>query len=223
MADQPGTIAIVGGTGPLGRGLAARWARAGHHVTLGSRSPDRGREAATKVAEATGVSGVEGADNAAAVRDADMVVIAVPYDGLAGALDAVEDHVGDRVVVSAVNTMTFEGGSPTGIDADGRSAAEICAERLPRARVVGAFHTVSSRRLRDVDAPLDADALVCGDDEDAVAQVVRLAETIDGLRGVACGPLRLARWLEQLTILLIEVNRRHGVQSGVRLTGLDRD
>ncbi len=219
------SVAIVGGTGPLGRGVAARLVRAGVTVRLGSRDPDRARAAADEVAgwlgDASGHDGgLTAGGNAEVVVDADVILLAVPYGGLGATVDQLADALDGRLVVSAVNPLTFDDRGPVPLAVEEGSAAELVAARVPSARVVAALHSVSSRELKRLDEPLDDDVPVLGDDEEAVAAVVALLERIDGCRPVAAGPLRLAGVAEDLTCLLLSVNRRHRTHVGFRFTRL---
>jgi 8-hydroxy-5-deazaflavin:NADPH oxidoreductase len=215
-------VAIVGGTGPLGRGVAARLARAGVTVHLGSRDPARARAAADEVAGWLEVDpeAIVSGGNAEVVAAADVVLLAVPYAGLAPTVDQLAASLDGRLVVCAVNPLTFDEHGPMPLEVEDGSAAELVAARVPTARVVAALHSVSSRELKRLDAPLDDDVPVLGDDEEAVAAVVALLERIDGCRPVAAGPLRLARVAEDLTCLLLSVNRRHRAHVGIRFTRL---
>ncbi len=223
MADgvTPPTVGVLGGTGPLGRGLGLRLALAGHEVVLGSRTPER---AATTAKELTADHDVPdglltGAGNAEAA-DREVVVVAVPFDGVRPLLDDVGDRLDGRIVVSCVNRLGFDGRGPHPVPVDEGSAAELVAVRCPGARVVGAFHHLPAGRLTSDTGPLDMDVLVTGDDADAVAAVCRLADALGGARGVPAGALRLSRPLEELTAVVIAVNKRYQVTAGVRLTGL---
>jgi 8-hydroxy-5-deazaflavin:NADPH oxidoreductase len=216
------SVAIMGGTGPLGKGVAARLARAGVEVALGSRDPDRARAAADEVrgwlgddAPAVGAGG-----NAEVVASADVVLVAVPYEGLEAIIEQLADELDGRLVISAVNPLTFDDRGPVPIAVEEGSAAERVAARCPGARVVTALNSVSSRELKRLDVPLDDDVPVLGDDEQAVAEVVDLLARIDGCRPVPAGPLRLSRIAEDLTCLLLSVNRRHKAHVGVRFTRL---
>jgi 8-hydroxy-5-deazaflavin:NADPH oxidoreductase len=215
------SVAIVGGTGPLGRGIAARLARTGVAVRLGSRDPDRARAAAEKVGGwLADAADVGAGSNDEVVTDADVVLLAVPYEGLAATVEQLAVALDGKLVVCAVNPLTFDDRGPVPLAVAEGSAAELVAARVPGARVVAALHSVSSRELKRVDEPLDDDVPVLGDDEEAVAEVVALLERIDGCRPVAAGPLRLARIAEDLTCLLLSVNRRHRAHVGVRFTRL---
>jgi 8-hydroxy-5-deazaflavin:NADPH oxidoreductase len=215
------SVAIVGGTGPLGRGVAARLARAGVAVHIGSRDPARARTAADEVAGWVGGDAAIGSgSNAEVVEAGEVVLLAVPYDGLGPTVDDLAAALDGRLVVSAVNPLTFDEHGPAPVAVAEGSAAELVAARVPTARVVAALHSVSSRELKRVAEPLDDDVPVLGDDEEAVAEVVALLARIDGCRPVAAGPLRLSRVAEDLTCLLLSVNRRHRAHVGIRFTRL---
>jgi NADPH-dependent F420 reductase len=214
--DVRETIGIVGGTGPLGRGLGARWARADHPVHLGSRERERAQAAVDDVRGRVG----EGAELVAGTNEdvaaaADLVVVALPYEAQAKAMPALRDAVGTKLVLNVVNPLVFDDRGPRAVPVAAGSAAEECQELLPDATVVSAFHDVSSRRLLRVDEPIVTSVLVCGDDEEANERVVGLAARIEGMRGVRCGPLRNSQHVENLTVVLLSVNRIHGVQAGV--------
>jgi 8-hydroxy-5-deazaflavin:NADPH oxidoreductase len=220
-------VAIAGGTGKEGFGLALRFAMAGHRVTIGSRDAAK---AAASVAEAKELLGldapVDGAENADAVADKPVVVVTVPFAGQAVIYEAIRDRLTEgAVVVDATSPLqTAVGGKAWEILRPWQgSAAEFAASMAPSsARVVGAFHTVSAAALRAIDRPVDEDVLVCGDDADAKATVGELVDGIPGMRWVDCGPLAMARITEQLTPLLISINRRYKTkESGFRIVGRD--
>lgn len=215
-------IGFVGGTGPLGAGLAARWARAGIETVIGSRRDERGREAAAAIAELAGpdAASVTGGDNRAAVQDVDVVLITVPFEGLDEALAPLTDLLAGRLVVSAVNPLRFDGSGPYPVRLSEGSAAEAIAARLPEARIAAAFHSLSARTLKRVDEPMDDDVPVVGDDEDDVAVVCALAERIEGVRALHAGPLRLSGPVEDLTTVLLALNKRYRAHAGVRFSGV---
>ncbi|WP_420819088.1 NADPH-dependent F420 reductase [Nocardioides iriomotensis] len=214
-------IAVVGGTGPQGKGLAYRFARHGYGVVLGSRVADRADEAAAAIRERLPEADVTGAANADAAAQAGLVLLAVPYDGHDELVASLADALAGKVVVSCVNPLGFDKQGPYGLPLE-RSAAESAATLVPTARVVGAFHHVSAVTLWGEADYLDhEDVLVCGDDVDAKQQVIELARTVTGRDGVDAGRLRLARQLEPLTAVLISVNKRYKTRSGVAISGLD--
>jgi 8-hydroxy-5-deazaflavin:NADPH oxidoreductase len=211
-------IGIVGGTGPLGRGLAARWARQGHRVHIGSRDRQRAEDAVERlVDEGAPPEQLAAGANEEVVPAVDVVILAVPYAAQQATLAVLADLVADRIVCTAVVPLGFDGDGPYLESVAAGSAAAECREILPEARLVAGFHAVSSKRLRRVDEPVDADALLCGDDEEALEVVARLADEIPGLRGVIVGPLRLAAQLEGQTAVVLSYNRRAKTEAGLRL------
>jgi len=213
-------IAVIGGTGPQGKGLGYRFAKHGHDVLIGSRSADRGEAVAEEVG-ARGVRGlVAGADNKTAAASADVVLLAIPYDGHDELVESLADELAGKIVISCVNPLGFDKRGPYGLDVE-RSAAESTAAIVPTARVVGAFHHVAAASLWSDEKFLDhEDVLVCGDDAEAVDAVVELAATVTGRSGVKAGALRLARQLEPLTAVLISINKAYKTRSGIAISGV---
>lgn len=219
------TIAVIGGTGPQGKGLGYRFAKHGHTVVLGSRSPDRAAsvaaEVASRLAGVEGAGPVRGAANADACAGADVVVLAVPYDGHDELVASLP--LAGLTVVSCVNPLAFDKRGAHGLVVDdGTGSAAESAQRLaPEATVVGAFHNVSAVGLwSDVDF-LDEDVLVVGDLVEAKQVAMTLAESVTGRTGIDAGKLRLARQLEPFTAVLISINRKYKVHSGLRISGLE--
>jgi 8-hydroxy-5-deazaflavin:NADPH oxidoreductase len=217
---MPHTIALVGGTGPEGRGLATRFALAGHRIAIGSREASRGEEAARELAAALGLNTVTGADNAGAVADADIVVVVVPYPAHRATLEGLREALAGKIVVDAVVPVHFERG-PRPVDVAAGSATEEAAAILPDSRIVGAFHNLAAEVLLDPSASVDADVLVTGGDAEAKQAVMALAAEIAGVKAVDAGPLRFSRFVEGLTILLIGINGRYKAHTGIRIAGLD--
>jgi NADPH-dependent F420 reductase len=215
------TIALVGGTGPEGRGLATRFALAGHRVIIGSRQAERGAAAAIAVAECVPGHGeaLSGTTNAKAVAAAEIIVITVPYDGHASTIESLREALAGKTVVDAVVPIRFARG-PRLVDVPAGSATEEAASRLPDSRVVGAFHTLPAQRLLDPTAAIDGDVLVTGNDAEAKRLVSALAEQIDGVRAIDAGPLRFSRFVEQITLLLAGINGRYDAHTGIRIAGL---
>jgi 8-hydroxy-5-deazaflavin:NADPH oxidoreductase len=215
-------IAVIGGTGPQGKGLAYRFAKHGHAVVLGSRSKDRAEAAAAEIRERVPDGDVSGAANADAAAAAEVVLLAVPYDGHDELVDALSPTLEGKVVISCVNPLGFDKQGPYGLEVPGGSAAESAATIVPSATVVGAFHHVSAVNLWGEEEFLDhEDVLVCGDDPDAKAVVVELARTVTSRPGVDAGRLRLARQLEPLTAVLISINKRYKTRSGIAISGVE--
>lgn len=214
-------IAIVGGTGPQGRGLAYRFAQVGHTVVIGSRDETRATASAAEITErATSGASVTGTDNRTAIKQADMVLLAVPWDGHAELIASLADILDGKVVISCVNPIAFDEQGPYGLTL-AESAAEETQRLAPGARVVGAFHHVAAQSLWRTPELLEhEDVLVCGDDDEAKAVVAGLAKAVVGKLGIDVGALRLARQLEPLTAVLISINKRYRVRSGLSITGV---
>ena len=214
-------IAVVGGTGPQGRGLAYRWAMHGHRVVLGSRSVERAQATAQEITDRLPSAEVSGARNADAVAGAEVVVLAVPYDGHDQLVTSLAVGLADKVVISCVNPLGFDKDGPYGLAVPGGSAAETTAALVPSARVVGAFHHVAAPSLWGEQEFLDhEDVLVCGDDVEAKQVAIEMARAVTSRDGVDAGRLRIARQLEPWTAVLISVNRRYKTRSGTFISGL---
>ncbi|HEX6500640.1 MAG TPA: NADPH-dependent F420 reductase [Micromonosporaceae bacterium] len=214
------TVGILGGTGDQGRGLAYRFARAGQAVTIGSRTTERGRRAAEELAALPGVTGVvAGGENADVAGKADVVVVAVPWEGHGDLLRSLAGPLTGKIVVDCVNPLGFDKQGPYALPVPEGSAAQQAAALLPGSRVCAAFHHVSASLLSDPSVDrIDLDVFVVGDDRDAVATVQALACRIDGMRGVYAGRLRNARQVEALTANLIAINKRYRAHAGLRIT-----
>jgi len=214
------TVAVLGGTGPQGRGLARRFAAAGLPVVIGSRSAERAGETAQTLAEATG-GRVSGADNNGAAEAGDIVVVAVPWDGHGDLLRDLASVLAGKVVVDCVNPLGFDKQGAYALAVEEGSAAQQAEALLPASTVVGAFHNVSAVKLEDPEVEsVDTDVLVLGDVREATDLIIDLAGTIPGVRGVFGGRLRNAHQIEALTANLISVNRRYKAHAGVRITDI---
>lgn len=212
------TVAVLGGTGPQGRGLARRWAAAGIPVVIGSRAADRAAATAATLAEATGGS-VTGAGNAEAAAAADIVVAAVPFDGHADLLGSLVSELAGKVVVDCVNPLGFDKQGPYPLQVPEGSAAQQAAAILTESTVVGAFHNVSAVLLEDPEIDsIETDVLVLGEDRAATDLIQALADAIPGMRGLYGGRLRNAHQIEALTANLIAMNRRYKAHAGIRIT-----
>ncbi len=212
-------IAILGGTGKEGAGLALRWLKAGYGIIIGSRDAERARAKAKELSARTDGE-VSGRTNLEAAWAGELVVLALPYASLATTLPEVREACQGKVVVSAVVPSTFGGGrlfTPPPIG----SAAEEAQQFLgPGARVVAAFHHIAAHELGSLDHPIQSDLLLCGDDESAKQQVAKLGASMR-LRVIDVGPLSNAGPLEGLTALLATINRRYKLKnSGIKITGL---
>ena len=221
-----GPVAVVGGTGPEGRGLALRWARAGVHIIIGSREEARAARAAAEIqAQCGGEARVEGMENSGAVSQADVVMLTVPFAGQAELLKKLKPAFPtNAVLIDATVPLAAEvGGRATRtLGVSQGSAAHQAAELVPSGvMVAAAFHNVS-HTLLEGDGPVDCDVIVCTDHEPARAVAFELARKIPGVRPVDGGKLENARIVEQITALLIAINIRAKKQSaGIRITGLE--
>ena len=195
-------IGILGGSGDFGQGLAERLRGLGEDVVIGSRTP-RG----------------DFVSNAEAARAAEVVFLSVPAQGVEATALELAAELDGRIVVSVASPVVFLDGKPGARPAE-LSLAELAQRAAPAARLVAGFHTVSAKLLARVDVSLDEDVLLCGDDDRSKEVVAGLAERLVEGRAVDCGRLEVARWLEPLTAVLLNVNRRYRANSGVRVTGL---
>jgi NADPH-dependent F420 reductase len=215
LTDVTGlTVGVLGGTGPQGKGLALRWAKAGIKVIIGSRSAERAQAAAAELGD-----GVSGMDNDATAAAADIVLVAVPWEGHVDLLASLRDKLTGKIVIDCVNPLGFDKQGPFALPVEEGSAAQQAETLLPESRVTAAFHHVSAVHLVDLSIPeLDTDVLVLGDDREATDVVRALADAIPGMRGVYGGRLRNAHQVEALTANLIAVNRRYKAHAGIRIT-----
>ncbi|MGZ0205625.1 NADPH-dependent F420 reductase, partial [Streptomyces sp. RM1] len=207
-------VGVLGGTGPQGKGLAYRLARAGQKVIIGSRSADRARSAAEELGH-----GVEGADNAEAARRSDIVIVAVPWEGHGDTLKSLAGELAGKLVVDCVNPLGFDKKGAYALKPEEGSAAEQAAALLPDSRVTAAFHHLSAVLLQDPEIErIDTDVMVLGEQRADVEIVQALAGRIPGMRGVFAGRLRNSHQVESLVANLISVNRRYKAHAGLRLT-----
>jgi len=217
-------IAIIGGTGPAGMGLALRWARAGEAIIIGSRDEQRAQSTAAAIkVKAGNLANVSGMENSAACEAADILMLTVPFEGQAGLLKQLKSAMEPGIILidATVPLAASVGGRasrPLGVWQG--SAAQQAAELVPKGvSVVAAFHNLSADLLSG-DDPLDCDVVVCSDDPDAAQLTRELAAKIPGVRAVDGGKLENARIVEQITALLIGLNIRHKGHAGIRITGL---
>lgn len=221
---MPPLVALLGGTGRLGPGLALRLALAGVPVVIGSRDRGRGARAAAEVSERVAALGggasVAGEDNVAAAEACAVAMVTVPHTGQRDLLPALAAPLAGKVVVSTAVPVIWEDGRPRWDERMPRGAAAEVADLLPRSRVVAAFHTLSSWLLARPDRGIDSDVIVTGDDPEAKGVVMDLVGTLPGARPVDGGDLTYAVHCEQLTILLLSINRLHRSHSGIVVTDL---
>jgi NADPH-dependent F420 reductase len=220
-ASRP--IAVLGGTGPEGFGLALRWAQAGETVIIGSRDPTRAQDAANKIKQRVPGANISGNENIAACAAADLLVLTIPFEGHAALLKQLKPAIrpGSIVIDTTVPLAASVGGRASRtLGVWQGSAAQETAELVPKGiPVVAAFHNAGAELL-NADGPVDCDVIVCSDDPAAVQIVRNLATKISGVRAIDGGKLENARIVEQITALLIGLNIRHKGHSGIRITGL---
>jgi len=212
-------IAILGGTGKEGAGLAVRWAKLGHSIIIGSRDAGRAKAKATELRDVAHAIPIVGHGNAEAAELGEVVVVALPANGLAATLPETQQACRGKVVVSTVVPLTFGGPRLFTPPPAGSSAEEVQA-LLPEARVVAAFHHIAAHELADAEHPIDCDLLICGADAAAKETVTQLGRSM-GLRVIDVGALSNAGPLEGITAVLATINRRNKLKnSGIKITGL---
>ncbi len=213
-------IAILGGTGEQGPGLALRWAKAGEEVIIGSRQKEKGERVAVELNQELGKELLRGTDNVNAAAAADIVVLTVPYAAHVSTLETVRAQLRGKIFVDVSVPLDPENPRRVIMPAAGSAAEEAQQVLGPEVKVVGALQNVSAHLLRDMHAVIDCDVLVCGGDKEARATVMQLIERL-GLHPIDAGPLEASRQIEPITALLIRLNIRHKVHSaGIRISGL---
>ena len=213
-------IGFIGGTGPEGRGLALRFALSGEHVLIGSRDAGRAQEAADSVRRLAPSIAIDGALNVAVAAQSDTVVIAVPYAAQKPTLQSLTAELKGKLIINVVVPLAFSKGIARAVAVAEGSAALEAQAILPDSTHIAAFHNVSAPELLKPDKRLDTDIVVCGDDADAKRAVIRLADTIDGARGVDGGGLANAVYVENLTALLLNINRIYKTHSMIKIVGV---
>lgn len=224
MSETRPSIAILGGTGALGTGLARRWAQAGYRVVIGSRTLDKAQEAVAdlqKVMAERGVAAiaVEAMDNVAAAGSADIVALTVPYAHQASTLQTVKAELQGKILIDVTVPLRPPKVGTVQLPAAGSAAQESQALLGDGVKVVSAFQNVAAHHLQEGQG-IECDVLVSGDDKDAREAVIRLIEAA-GMRGFHAGPLANAAAAEALTSILIQINRQYKCHAGIRITGTD--
>ena len=218
MSGQP-SIAIIGGTGAEGGGIALRLAKAGHRVVIGSRDPAKAKEAAAGLGALAGLE-IAGAANRDAVAAAEIAILTVPYAAQRPTIEEIRDRLAGKILVDATAPLVPPRVNRVQLPEGGSAVAAIQALLGEQVRVVSAFQNVSAEKLRHLDQPVDCDVLVCADDAPARQTVIDLIATM-GMRGVDGGPICNSAAAEALTSLLIWVNRKYKVPgAGIRITGI---
>ncbi len=214
------TIAILGGAGKEGGGLAMRWANAGHRIIIGSRDAARAGEAAGEINAALGADAARGMDNMSAAKAAELVVLAVPYPAQLATLEAARPHLAGKILIDVTVPLVPPKVSQVQLP-EGGSAVKLAQAMLgDDVRVVSAFQNISAVHLKELDHVIESDVLVCSDDSAAADLVVELAREI-GLGAYNAGVLANSAAAEAVTSILIAINRRYKVSdSGIRITGV---
>ncbi len=214
-------LAFLGGTGPEGKGLALRLAMAGETVIIGSRDAGRAAAAAEELRRLVPDSKIDGAANADAATQCDVAFLTFPYEGQRPVLEAVASLLQGKVVVNVIAPMSFERGrGARAVEVEAGSATQEAQELLPDSLVAGAFQTVSAEELQKPEAVMEGDVIVCSDHREAKDLVTGLVRKIPGLRPVDGGALANAKYVEQITPLLVNINRIYKTHAGIRVTGV---
>ncbi len=214
-------LAFLGGTGPEGRGLALRLALAGEEVIIGSRDSARAKETADQLVQLASQAHLEGADNLEAATRTDVVFLTVPYEAQRPLLEQLREPLKGKVVVVVIAPMRFERGrGASAVEVEAGSAAEEAQQLLPDSLVVAAFQNVSAEELQQPDLVMEGDVIICSGHQEAKDLVMNLAEKITHLRPVDGGGLANAKYVEQITTLLVNINRRYRIHAGIRIVGL---
>ncbi len=214
------TVAVLGGTGKEGSGLAMRWAINGYRVIIGSRDAEKAVAKAAEMNAELGGDYLVGMGNPEAAAQAELVVISVPYTAQRSTLESVLDQIRGKIVIDV--TVPLQPPAVRTVHVPEGHAAALEAKALlgDSVRLVSAFQNVSAEKLKNPDQEVDCDVLVCSDDADAKADVIRLVEAA-GMRGIDAGPLANAVAAESLTPVLLYINKKYGVKgSGIRITGI---
>lgn len=214
------TIAVLGGTGKEGSGLAMRWALNGYRVIIGSRDATRAAEKASELNTQLGGDYLTGSDNAQAAANANIVVLSVPYDAHAATLESVKNQIQGKILIDItvpnqppdIRTVWVPPGNAAALEAQAIAGVGV--------RVVAALHSISHTKLKKLDSEIESDVLVCGDDAEAKAETIRLIEAL-GMRGIDAGSLKNAVAAESLAAVLIYINKAYGAKgAGIRITGV---
>ncbi len=216
------TIAVIGGTGKEGKGLALRWAHAGYELIIGSRDAERAANAANELKMMLGKPNVRGLSNADAAREADLVVLSVPYEAHAAILEMIADAVQGKILIDVTAPLDPEN-KKKALHVPEGSAAQAAQQRLgANVRVVAAFQNISYTHLTDLHEGLGCDVLVCGNDKEAKKQVIELAHAA-GMTAFDAGPIENAVVAEGLPAVLININIQFKIKNaGIQITGVPR-
>ena len=217
-------IAFLGGTGPEGLGLALRFALAGEHVIIGSRQPDRAEHAAESLRQHLGAVAsayeIHGEENYASVRNADIVVVTVPFEAVEPVLAELAPALAGKVSLDVVNPLRLNRGVFTLVPVPAGSAGELIQKLIPQSPVVSGFKNLSAKELMDIEHPIHGDVLLCSDKPNATDYFMDLIGRIPQLRAIDAGALANSRRLESITALLLNLNRRYRAITSIEILGL---
>ncbi|MBM3926023.1 MAG: NADPH-dependent F420 reductase [SAR202 cluster bacterium] len=214
-------LSFLGGTGPEGRGLALRFALAGHPVTLGSRDAAKAHASAQELCALAPHASISAAENSDAARRGDIVFLTIPYDAQKPLLEQIGHHLAGKVVVNVIAPLIFEKGKGArAIAVPEGSAARQSQLLLPQSQVVAAFQNLSAQKLLASDKPMDGDVIVCSDHKEAKEKVMSLVSLIQNLRPIDGGSLDNARYVEDLTALILNINRRYKTNATIKILGV---
>ena len=209
-------IGFIGGTGPEGRGLALRFALAGEKVFIGSRNKSRGIEIAEEI-EKHSPGFVIGGSNEEASAKSDIIVIATPYDAQRTTVQELKSHLNGKIIVNVIAPLSFNKGSISSIRVEDGSAALECQKLLPNSSVISAFNNISAQDLLKKDKKIDCDVIVCGNEDNSKKTVMDLAEKIYSIRAIDGGTLENSRYVEDLTALLLNINKIYKWHSSIKI------
>ena len=212
-------LGFLGGTGPEGKGLALRFALAGEKVFIGSRTSSRGIEASNSLKKFSD-NNIFGGTNSEAASKSDVIVAAMPYEGQRETLETLKTSLTGKIVITVVAPLIFNKGAISALPVKDGSAALEAQKILPESHIIGAFQNISARDLLIPSKPIDADVIVCGDDQDAKDYVITLANMIQGVRGINGGGLKNAGYVENLTALLLNINQVYKSHSSIKISGV---
>jgi len=212
-------LGFLGGTGPEGRGLALRFAKSGEQVFIGSRTADRGSLTAKSLRKKI-PGNIYGGTNEEAAENSEVIFVATPYEGQKSTVKPIERHLHGKIVITVVAPLSFNNGKISSVPVKEGSAAVQIQHIIPQSRVVGAFHNVSASDLLVPNIAINCDVIVCADDADAKKYVIKLAEKIEGVRGVDGGELENSKYVEDITALLLNINKIYKAHTSIKITGL---
>ena len=214
-------LAFLGGTGPEGKGLALRLAAAGEPVIIGSRDAGRAATAAEELLQLAPGTNISGAENAQAAAQADVVFLAFPYEGQRATLEQLQGALAGKVVVDVIAPMSFQRGrGASAVEVEAGSAAQEAQELLPDSMVVAAFQNISAEELQQPDTVMDGDVIVCSGHAEAKSLVMGLVSKIPSLRPVDGGGLANSKYVEQITPMLVNINRIYKIHAGIKIVGI---